>query len=129
MEWNIPSLIKCGSMDRRTPSMLTMLWSLLSGSINRHISFIWPCTFSNIWGVTINWINTQFWSTSWGTFDKTTPIAYTFVGVSFNWIVNFSMHWGVTINWYMSSNWNQRVTAKLYSWLVWTQKKYANLQF
>ena len=81
------------------------------GSINRHTSFIWPCTFSKIWGVTINWINTQFWSTSRGTFDKNNlaPIAYTFVGVSFNWIVTFSMPWGVTINWNMSSNWNQRV--------------------
>ena len=34
------------------------------GSINRHNSFIWPCTFLKIWIVTINWINTQFWSTS-----------------------------------------------------------------
>ena len=71
------------------------------GSINRRTSFIWPCTFSNIWGVTINWINTQFWSTSRGTFDKVNlaPIAFTFVGVSFKWIVTFSMPWGVTINW------------------------------
>ena len=83
------------------------------GSINQHTSFIWPCTFPKIWGVTINWINTQFWSTSRGTFDKNNlaPIAYTFVGVSINWIVTFSMPWGVTINWNMSSNWNQRVTA------------------
>ena len=81
------------------------------GSINRHTSFIWPCTFPKIWGVTINWINTQFWSTSRGTFDKnnSAPIAYTFEGVSFNWIMTFSMPWGVTINWNMSSNWNQRV--------------------
>ena len=81
------------------------------GSINQSASYIWPCTFSNIWGVTINWINTQFWSTSRGTFDKNNlaPIAYTFVGVSFNWIVTFSMPWGVIINWNMSSNWHQRV--------------------
>ena len=60
----------------------------------------------------INWINTQFWSTSRGTFNKNNlaPIAYTFVGVSFNWIVTFSLPWGVTINWNMSSNWNQRVS-------------------
>ena len=39
-------------------------------------------------GVTINWINNQYWSTSRGTFDKNnfTPIAYTFVGV-----ITFSM--------------------------------------
>jgi len=81
------------------------------GSINQHTSFIWPCTFPKIWGVTINWINTQFWSTSRGTFDKnnSAPIAYTFEGVSFNWIMTFSMPWGMTINWNMSSNWNQRV--------------------
>jgi len=87
------------------------------GSINRHTSFIWPCTFPKIWGVTINWINTQFWSTSRGTFDKNNlaPIAYTFVGVSINWIVTFSMPWGVTINWNMSSNWHQRVLNLLYS--------------
>ena len=48
------------------------------GSINQHISFIWPCTFSNIWGGTINGINTQFWSTSRGTFDKNNFIVYTF---------------------------------------------------
>ena len=85
------------------------------GSINRHTSFIWPCTFPKIWGVTINWINTQFWSTSRGTFDKNNlaPIAYTFVGVSINWIVTFSMPWGVTINWNMSSNWHQRVVREV----------------
>ena len=62
-------------------------------SINQHISFIWPCAFYNMRGVTINWINTQFRSNSRGTFDKTNlvPIACTFAGVSFNWIVTFSM--------------------------------------
>ena len=82
----------------------------IHGSINRHTSFISPCIFSIIWGVTINWINTQFWST----FDKSNkpPIAYTFVGVSFDWIVTFSMLWGVTNNWNMFSNWNQRHTCE-----------------
>ena len=66
-------------------------------------------TLLKICGVTINWIHTQFWSTSRGNFDKNKPalIAYTFEGVSFNWIMTFSMPWGVTINWNMSSNWNQ----------------------
>ena len=56
-------------------------------------------------------INTKFWSTSRGTFDKNNlaPIAQTFVGVSSNWIVTFSMSWGMTINLNMSSYWHQRV--------------------
>jgi len=51
------------------------------GSINWHVSFIWPCTFPNVWGVTLKWINTQFWSDSKGTFDKNNlaPIGHTFV--------------------------------------------------
>ena len=73
-------------------------------------------TFPKIWGVTIIWINTQFWSNSRGTFDKNNlaTIAYTFVGVCTNWIVTFSMPWGVTINWNMSSNRHQRVTTYFY---------------
>ena len=78
-------------------------------------TYMTRCPFSKIWGVSNNWINAQFWSTSRGTFDKNNlaPIAYTFVGVSFNWIVTFSLPWGVTINWNMSSNWNQRVVINI----------------
>ena len=78
------------------------------GSINQRTSFIWPCTFSKTWGVTTNCINTQFWSTSRGTFDKNN-----FIGVSFNWMVTFTIPWGLTINWNMSSNWNKRVTENV----------------
>ena len=87
------------------------------GTIIQNSSSICPYTFSKIWGVSFNWINTQFWSTSRGTFDKNNlaPIAYTFVGVSINWSVTFSMPWGVTINWNMSSNWNQRVHTNLFN--------------
>ena len=83
------------------------------GSINRHTSYIWPCTFPEIWGVTIIWINTQIWSTSRGTFDKnnSAPIEYTFEGVSINWIKTFSMPWGMTNNWNRSSNWHQRIAT------------------
>ena len=42
------------------------------GFIIWNSSFIRPCTFSKIWGVSFNWIITQFWSTSRGTFNKTT---------------------------------------------------------
>ena len=96
------------------------------GSINWHTSFIWPCTFPKIWGVTINWINTQFWSTSRGSFDKnnSAPIAYTFEGVSFNWIMTFPMSWGVTINWNMYFNWNGRVLY--YKLLHWSKIIYQN---
>ena len=88
-------------------------------SINQHISFIWPCTFSNIWGVTINWINTQFWSTSRGTFDRINLalIAYTFVGVSFNWTMTCSMPWYMP-NWNMSSRLNQRVSKLVFQFFV-----------
>ena len=120
---NIHGYLQLGDSDRGAKARtcendvepLSIRYSLVPirrhGSINRHTSFIWPFTFPKIWGVTINWINTQFWSTSRGTFDKNNlaPIAYTFVGVSINWIVTFSMPWGMTINWIMSSNWHQRV--------------------
>ena len=33
-------------------------------SINRHTSFSWPCTFPKIWSVIINWIKTQFISST-----------------------------------------------------------------
>ena len=56
--------------------LIAIIYSLVPirrhGSINRHTSFIWLCNFPKTWGVTIIWINTQFWSSSRGTFDKTT---------------------------------------------------------
>ena len=84
------------------------------GSINWHTSFIWPCTFPKILGMTISWINTQFWSTSRGTIDKnnlapTYSIILCRYVLSINWIVTFSMPWGMTSYWNMSSNWHQRV--------------------
>ena len=108
--WNIVG-INNWNIQRNKWSKYSLVPIRRHGSTNQNTSFIWPCTFSNRWGVTINWINTQFWSTSRSTFDKNNlaPIAYTFVDVSFNWIVTFSLPWGVTFNWNMSSNWSQRV--------------------
>ena len=103
--------VQLGNKGHRSQRLYSLVPIRRHGTINQHTAFIWPSTFPKIWSVNINWINTLFWSTSRGTFDKNNlaTIEYTFVGMSINWIVTFSMPWGMTINRNMSSNWHQRV--------------------